>query len=84
MINYYIFAFRSRNQSMRFYDDLCRVRVCARIVSTPRAASAGCGLSVRVNAADYNAARAVFARLHYDAFLGLFRSDSEGITRESI
>ncbi len=78
---YYIFSFRSRNQSMRFYEMLKRENVFSKLVSTPRAVSVGCGLSVQVSTQSIDEARRIFSYGLYDTFLGLFYIDGGYIQR---
>lgn len=72
----YLFAFRSRTQSMKFYDLLSGGGVPCDIVNTPREISASCGLSVRVT--DEDGDRAVSAYDYYrpDTLIGIFYYDS--------
>ena len=71
----YVFAFRSRTQSMKLYDILHEHGVECDIVNTPREVSASCGLSVRV--ADENRDRAVSLFDYYrpDTLIGIFYYD---------
>lgn len=78
---YYIFAFRSRNQSMRFYETLKRDGVPSRIISTPRAVSVGCGLSVQVSPDYVDSGRKLLGFHNFDSFLGLFFAEHNGCIR---
>ena len=78
---YYIFSFRSRNQSMRFYEMLKKEGIYSKLVSTPRAVSVGCGLSVQVSPQMLAAARRVFSYGLFDTFTGLFYIDGNYIQR---
>lgn len=69
----YIFSFRSRTQSMKFYDMLREENIPSKIINTPREVSVGCGLSVMVNDSSLTEARRVFGYTLYDTFLGLFQ-----------
>ncbi len=46
-MNYVIAVYRSRNASMRVYNFLISNGVTCALVSTPRSARVGCGLSVK-------------------------------------
>lgn len=46
-MEYVIAVYRSRNVSMRAYNYLLRSGVVCALISTPRAANVGCGLSVK-------------------------------------
>lgn len=52
MENYAIAAFRSRQAVFRFENRLRQLSIPCRIVSTPRAVSLGCGLSLRFERND--------------------------------
>ena len=47
IMNYLIFAFRSRAQSMKYYNELKKTGVNCALINTPREISVGCGLSVK-------------------------------------
>ena len=52
MEGYVLAAFRSRTQTMAFYDRLKRVGCMAVVVNTPKEAHVGCGVSgVSINRA---------------------------------
>ena len=78
---YYIFSFRSRNQSIGFFETVSRAGVGAKIINTPRAISIGCGLSVKVCASDIDAAQALLDRCACDTFLGLFYYNGAELVR---
>lgn len=46
-MEYVIAVYRSRNESMQAYNFLLRNGVTCALISTPRAANVGCGLSVK-------------------------------------
>lgn len=46
-MEYVIAVYRSRNVSMRAYNYLLKNGVTCALISTPRAANVGCGLSVK-------------------------------------
>ena len=50
-MDYVIAVYRSRNVSMRAYNYLISRGVTCALVSTPRAANVGCGLSVKFSRA---------------------------------
>lgn len=78
---YYIFSFRSRNQSMRFYEALKRSGVYSQLITTPRSIAIGCGLSVKVNDNDFLDARDVFFQNNYETFAGVFFNSNNGLER---
>jgi len=78
---YYIFAFRSRSESMGFFDAAVRKGLPSKLISTPRAISIGCGLSVKISAADVGLASGLLDYCNYNTFLGLFYYNGTEIVR---
>lgn len=52
-MQYVIAVYRSRDVSMQVYNFLINNNVMAALISTPRGANVGCGLSVKISYADY-------------------------------
>ena len=48
-MEYVVVAFRSRAQTMKFYQILISKGMVAEIVNTPKEAGVGCGLSVKIS-----------------------------------
>ena len=71
-MNYLIFAFRSRAQSMRYYNELKKKGVSCAMINTPREISVGCGLSVKTDDGSYSVAVDVLNKLALNTFLGAF------------
>ncbi len=69
---YYIAVFKSRNQTMKYYNTLKGERVRCEIVNTPRQVSLGCGLSVRFESGALSRALAVLRRLNLYSYGGMF------------
>ena len=68
-----IAAFRSRQQVMRFDSALRRAGVRSEVVSTPRDVSVGCGLSVRFDLRDAQAALDAYQRSRPGNLIGFYR-----------
>lgn len=68
-----IAAFRSRLQVMAFEETLRHAGVMAEIVTTPRAVSLGCGLSVRFEEKDLNRAKALCRQMGTANLIGFYR-----------
>ena len=79
-MKYVIFAFSSRAQAMKFYENARRLAPCS-IVNTPREASVGCGLGVRASGEYYAALYSVLGFGGYDSFLGVFGFDGTRLAR---
>ena len=75
---YGIAAFRSRQQVLRFEAALRRLGVPARVVSTPRDISMGCGLSVRFALEHAQAVRQALRGMESGNLIGLYRAEYDG------
>ena len=74
----YIFSFRSRSAAMNFYDVLRCEGVRGTIVNTPRELGLGCGLSVRVEQNNFEAARRVLGTFRSERFAGVYSVNVRG------
>lgn len=68
-----IAAFRSRQQVMAFEQELRKAGISSAIVTTPRAVSLGCGLSVRFAEKDAHAAAALCRRMGPGNLIGFYQ-----------
>ena len=75
---YGVAAFRSRQQVLRFEAQLARQGVLARVVSTPRDISMGCGLSVRFPVEYHQQVRRALAQAGPTNLIGLYRVEFDG------
>ena len=73
---YAIAAFRSRTQVLRLEADARRVGIEGTVVSTPRAAALGCGLSLKVAHKDLPALQKLIERNRYQTLIGLYSVDT--------
>ncbi|MCH5159356.1 MAG: DUF3343 domain-containing protein [Clostridiales bacterium] len=69
-MEYIIAVYRSRNVSMRAYQFLSSQGITAALVSTPRSANVGCGLSVKFAKSDFPLVRDVLSS--GETFVGFF------------
>lgn len=69
---FYIFAFRSRTNSMCFYEALKNRQIPCSIMNTPREVAVGCGLSVRVPPEYLETAQKIYSYQPLNTFLGIF------------
>ena len=69
-MEYIIAVYRSRNVSMRVYNFLSSQGVTAALISTPRSANVGCGLSVKFAKSALPYVRDVLAS--GETFVGFF------------
>ena len=78
MESYGIAAFRSRQAVLRFEEMLRRAGVRAQVITTPRAVSLGCGLSVRFPVQDMPVAAQVYRANPLHNLIGFFIAREQG------
>lgn len=69
-MDYAIATYRSRNVTMQVYNYLIKNNITAQIVSTPRSANVGCGLSVKFPVSALSGVSQTLAR--GETFVGFF------------
>lgn len=79
-MEYFIAVFKSRTQTMKFYDRLKKIGLEASVINTPRQASLGCGLSVKFLYRDLNLVKRLLTTENHHSFGGIFRVDGCGRT----
>ena len=77
-MEYLIAVFKSRTQVMKFYEKLQNYRIFADVVNTPREASLGCGLSVKINTQDFGYVQNILRMDNYHSFAGFFKVKESG------
>ena len=75
---YGVAAFRSRQQVLRFEAALNRQGIPARVITTPRDISMGCGLSVRFPLEHAQAVRRALHGMNTANLIGLYRAEYDG------
>jgi len=68
-----IVAFRSRQQIMHFEKLFAREGIQARVVSTPREVSAGCGLSLQFPISQASAVQELLRRFRPSNMIGIYQ-----------
>lgn len=71
-------SFRSRQEAVRFYEEMTSYRVSCKLINTPSSAGVGCGLSVKLFAKDMGQAKAVLSRGRYPSAVGFFYFSQNG------
>ncbi len=71
-MEYIIVAFRSRAYTVKFSNALTLNGISNQIVSTPKEAGVGCGLSVKVSKYNFIAVKRLVFASHQDSFAGFF------------
>ncbi len=77
-MNLVLAAFRSRTEALEFLEVLKRFGISAQIVSTPREARVGCGLSVRFSFTALSRVKGLLMRMGANSFAGFFVSSGYG------
>ncbi len=71
-MEYVIVAYRSRAQTMKFYQTLNANGLSAQIVNTPKEAGVGCGLSVKISAQQLLSVKRAVQTSNLNSFAGIF------------
>lgn len=82
--NFCIAAFASRLQVMAFEEALRSRGMKASIVTTPRAVSLGCGLSVRFEEQDTPRVKALYQALGMGNLIGFYRVIRDAAGRATV
>ena len=70
-------VFRSRSQAMDCISKLKAVGIQAQIISTPKEANVGCGLSVKFPHSAASRAKNVISKTNYSAFYGYMKIENK-------
>ena len=73
-----VVVFKSRTQAMTFIDIMKRKEYFARIVSTPKEAHIGCGISAEILKSNVGVALKIVKREGFSSFYGIFLIDKLG------
>ena len=71
-MEYLVTAFRSRTDTVRFYEFLRRNGVNSQIINTPKQAGVGCGLSVKTSLSALETIKRAIKITALASFSGLF------------
>lgn len=77
-MEYVAAAFRSRSETVRFYEYLRSYGANAEIINTPKEAGVGCGLSVKISTDILLAVKRAAAAFPARSFAGFFLVKSVG------
>lgn len=77
MDHYAIAAFRSRQAVLRFDDELRRAGLVTHMITTPRAISMGCGLSVRFDRRALPIAMEIYRAHPIANLIGFYEAQQE-------
>ncbi len=71
-MEYVVVAFRSRSHTIRFSSYLSSNGVYNEIINTPKEAGVGCGLSIKINKAQFQTVKRITLSLKLNSFAGFF------------
>lgn len=85
-MEYVVVALRSRAQTVKIAEALRRYGIPSEIVSTPKEAGVGCGLSVKISTSSLDAVRRIIRAAAPSSFAGFFlvKGTASGRTVRSI
>jgi hypothetical protein len=72
-MTYYIAAFKTRTDTMKYFEILKRAGVKTYIINTPKEAGTSCGVSVKIFREDYDMCKIILRRNKFECFLGFFK-----------
>jgi hypothetical protein len=71
-MDYVLISFRSRTDASSFKEHMKFYGENATLISTPKDAGVGCGLSVKISLSALNMAKKVLKNKNYSALTGIF------------
>ncbi len=71
-MEYVVVAFRSRAQTIRFYNFLISNNIPCDIINTPKEAGVGCGLSVKTEKNAFGVVKQALRSISLNSFAGFF------------
>ena len=74
MEKFMFIAFRSREHTVKFFEEMRSRGIVGTVINTPREAEAGCGLSVRFSPRQKNAVLSILERHGFSSFIGVFEA----------
>ena len=72
-MEYLVVAFKSRQESIKVGKVFNSVGISSSVITTPKEAGLGCGLSVKTDLRNLFAVKNVLTRINAKSFLGLFK-----------
>jgi len=75
-------VFRSRTQSMEFYNALRGQGITVQLVSAPKQANVGCALACKIPYSALPRAKVLISTKRFSTFVGFFKSAAIGNKRE--
>jgi hypothetical protein len=70
---YVLAVFRSRTQTMTFFNILKSYRINCFVVNTPRQIMTACGISVKFDTKSLDFAKNILFRRKFDSFVGFYK-----------
>ena len=77
-MEFLIIAFRSREESVKFYRLLSKYGVYSTLTTPPKEAGLSCGISVKTDVSNFYAVKNLLLRTKTKTFVGIFKVKSLG------
>lgn len=71
-------VFKSRSQVMSFVENMNSLGAECRLISTPKEAHLGCGVSAEFSLSQFALAKAIVGKIRYNSFYGFFLIEKRG------
>lgn len=71
-MNSIIVVFRSRSDTLKFNNELMKMRIQGQIINTPREAGKTCGISIKISEQAYQIAQRLLIIASYPSFAGFY------------
>lgn len=77
-MHYILAVFKSRNETLYFFNMFKSKRLPAQIINTPKEAGQACGISVRFNESNLSIAQSFLQTKPFRSFYGFFKVTKKG------
>lgn len=77
-MHYILAVFKSRNETLYFFNMFKSKRLPAQIINTPKEAGQACGISVRFNESNLSIAQSFLQTKPFYSFYGFFKITKQG------
>lgn len=78
---YYLFSFKTRSETMKFYSIARNRNLACTIVSTPTTIFSGCSLSVKCEESEFSSLLNVFSAYSFFYFTGAYRVEGQNVIK---
>lgn len=78
---YYLFSFKTRFETMKFYSLARNKNVSCAVVSTPTSIFSGCSLSVRCEESDFMSLLNLYCNYSFSTFTGAYKIEGQNAVK---